>query len=247
MFEIYLHRCTVTGKGYVGYTMQTMMRRWTGHCSEALGNNRDASELNYFKRAIRKYGRDAWTHDIIEANIATKAEACAAEIRWIVELGTLAPVGYNSVPGGSGVTLTPEIKEKHRVNLTIALSDPVVRAKMCAFQKANKNDPEYRIRNSAQQKVSQNRSDIVAKKRVAMLKHTAREGYVNPRSKPIAQFDDSGNVIAVFGSAAEAGRKTGVPISSLAWAALASVREGELKRAGGYAWKYLPKKETTDE
>lgn len=58
VFTIYCHTCTVTGKKYVGQTRKTMGTRWTEHVSAAFS----FVGCQALGRAIRKYGRDNWTH-----------------------------------------------------------------------------------------------------------------------------------------------------------------------------------------
>jgi len=54
-----------------------------------------------FHRAIRKYGPESFTHEILE-RMTTEAGAKRAEQLWIRELGTRAPNGYNLTDGGEG-------------------------------------------------------------------------------------------------------------------------------------------------
>src|SRR4029077_13034932 len=44
--------------------------------------------------AIRQYGHECWTHEVLES-LATREEANEAEIKWIDRLNTLAPSGYH--------------------------------------------------------------------------------------------------------------------------------------------------------
>ena len=60
--------------------------------------------------AIRKHGRDAWGHESLEI-CHTQEEADVAETKWILQLGTLEPYGYNSQLGGSRPK-TPEIIQR---------------------------------------------------------------------------------------------------------------------------------------
>ena len=59
-------------------------------------------------------------------------------------------------------------------------------------------------------------------------------GADNPKSKPILQMDDCGNIIEEHIGIAEASRKTGAPAASIS----NCCRGVKLKHAGGYVWKY---------
>lgn len=85
-----------SGKFYIGLTSLKPRDRWDAHCTTA----RRGKTWNPFHCAIRKYGKDAFRHEVLEL-VATLAEANAAEIRWIEEYrSTDRRVGYNTSPGG---------------------------------------------------------------------------------------------------------------------------------------------------
>jgi hypothetical protein len=72
-------------------------RRWIMHVSAARGGD---SGCLAFAAAIRKYGRDAFTHEVLEV-VDTSVAADEAERAWISRLSTIAPNGYNLRTGGS--------------------------------------------------------------------------------------------------------------------------------------------------
>ena len=88
---VYLITNTVNGKGYVGQTIRTLKERFKGHChaDSVLG------------RAIRHYGKKNFKLEILKT-CATKEELNEWECRYIVELGTKVPNGYNIADGGGG-------------------------------------------------------------------------------------------------------------------------------------------------
>lgn len=55
-----------------------------------------------FHAAIRKYGADAFTHEVLEV-VSTQKEADSSETRWIERLGARTPSGYNLKSGGGGL------------------------------------------------------------------------------------------------------------------------------------------------
>jgi len=64
-------------------------------------------------RAFAKYGLDSFEMELIE-ECQTLDELNEAEIKWIKEMDTITPNGYNILAGGKNNTWTEEMKEKMR-------------------------------------------------------------------------------------------------------------------------------------
>lgn len=85
-----------SGKSYIGQTRQGPDIRWRKHCSDARNNN----GCPLLGAAIRRYGKDNFTHKILEVcNLETIDDR---ERFWIQELNTCYPEGYNILIGGQG-------------------------------------------------------------------------------------------------------------------------------------------------
>lgn len=94
---VYLITNEMSGKAYVGRVTGSLTQRWREHL-------RDASKgLGfYLHKAIRKYGADHFTLQVLE-NCHSELELDAAERKWIALLGTAFPAfGYNLTVGGNG-------------------------------------------------------------------------------------------------------------------------------------------------
>jgi group I intron endonuclease len=91
---------TCNGDSYIGQTSKTLKHRWTQHVWEALGTY-NRSYNYYFHQAIRKYGPDAFSQEIIHV-CETKEEMDFVETFYISFLNTKAPNGYNLTDGGEG-------------------------------------------------------------------------------------------------------------------------------------------------
>lgn len=97
---IYLIRCLVTGKLYVGQTKQKLQVRFRSHLREE----------TYIGRAMRKYGIENFTVEVIE-ECYSREQLNERECYWIVKLNCKRPHGYNLTDGGegtSGHSCTPE-------------------------------------------------------------------------------------------------------------------------------------------
>ena len=108
IWKIYKHTCIENGKSYIGQTcMKNVEQRWRH------GNGyKSNSTASLFWNAICAHGgvetwNTAWTHEIIEDNITSLAEANAREIYWIKYYHTWKYdeqcQGYNLTPGGGCV------------------------------------------------------------------------------------------------------------------------------------------------
>ena len=81
-----------SGKQYVGITVQSLNRRWEYHLDQArAGHIKNKRSLH---AAIRKFGADEFTIEQIDTG-SSKGSLEAKERKWIKELGTLIPDGFN--------------------------------------------------------------------------------------------------------------------------------------------------------
>jgi group I intron endonuclease len=99
---VYLIRCLVNGKGYVGQTIHPWNVRWKKHCS---------GTRQLIDRAIQKYGADNFETCIL-ARAETLEELNRLEEEHIAKQGTLHPNGYNLLRGGLNRTHLPVTRVK---------------------------------------------------------------------------------------------------------------------------------------
>ena len=94
---IYKAVSATTGKVYIGQTTQTLQERINQHNSHAYGH-----QYNYhFHNAIRKYGSEDFTYEIIEDDIKSTEVLNEREKYWISYYDSYYN-GYNSTLGGEG-------------------------------------------------------------------------------------------------------------------------------------------------
>lgn len=99
-WTIYCHTHVESGRCYVGLTSRTWQKRWSQHVTQS---RRATHGRQHFLNAIRKYGKEAFEHRILEI-CETLEVANAAEERWIEKLDTRDPSkGFNLMRGGSHV------------------------------------------------------------------------------------------------------------------------------------------------
>lgn len=151
----YCHIHVESGRAYIGLTKLTMMKRWNRHVYDATKRHRSY----HFANAIRKYGKEAFSHTILEVckdlEVANLAEKC-----WIELLDTRNPgKGFNLSVGGDGPPPgpfrnpwknpnykwhDPEYRRLHGEKMKSIVNDPVIRAKIAASMKVVQSTPEYR-------------------------------------------------------------------------------------------------------
>ena len=105
-YLIYKITNTKNHKSYIGQTCRGLEARWKQHVYNAVNNVYD----NHFKRAIRKYGEEAFSREILIGGL-TLEEANRYEELYVELYGTFE-FGYNSKRGGNNHKLTPEVRRK---------------------------------------------------------------------------------------------------------------------------------------
>lgn len=95
---VYLVRCRINGKPYVGITCGSLRSRWVSHCSES---RKRARWL--ISKAIKKYGEEGFDLTVLEACEDRRA-LHSAEVKWIGHVNSMTPSGYNMTAGGGGVS-----------------------------------------------------------------------------------------------------------------------------------------------
>ena len=102
---IYILTNTVDGMQYVGKD-HNLPSRVRDHLS---GN---APNCRYIHRGIQKYGRDAFSVEIIQYPRISEDALNAVERWWIQRLKTLSPGGFNLTEGGEGGSPSEETRQK---------------------------------------------------------------------------------------------------------------------------------------
>ena len=104
MGSIYLIRNTVNGKSYIGQTRQDAEKTRIPIHLTGKGNQ-------ILKRAIEKYGKDAFTYEILHDGIIPEFLG-DLEIEAIAKYNTVVPNGYNLTHGGEGGIPSEETRKK---------------------------------------------------------------------------------------------------------------------------------------
>jgi hypothetical protein len=96
-WTIYCHIHRESGRRYIGLTKQTWKQRWKNHVCAARSSK---GGRWHFPNAIRKYGSEAFDHEVLEVCDSLE-EANVAEVRWIRHFDSANPEkGFNLEKGG---------------------------------------------------------------------------------------------------------------------------------------------------
>lgn len=112
---IYKITSTITNKSYIGQTKNSLMQRWKGHLQDAKSRV-DTTHNYHFLRALNKYPKDSWKHEIIVDKVPIYL-ANAFEKYWIHYYDTFNS-GYNSTIGGNAFP-SPKGKPSKKRNLNV--------------------------------------------------------------------------------------------------------------------------------
>lgn len=125
---VYELLCDRTDLRYVGQTIHTLEERWHGHCDTSLRQG-----LHWeISKAIRECGHDSFQRRVL-CECSSKKELDVMKRKFIADLQTVWPCGYNMTNGGEGpCELTRKlISERTR----IAMSDVELRKRLSALAK----------------------------------------------------------------------------------------------------------------
>lgn len=133
MYLVYKHT-SPSGKAYIGLTQDYDQR--------SIYHRNPNSKCKAFLAAIKKYGWDSFSHEILLQDL-TVSEANEAEVRLIAEHQTLWPSGYNLTTGGDAYEMSDFTKEAQKQRWAGRSQDDrdAIFAKVLAT-KAAKNDGE---------------------------------------------------------------------------------------------------------
>lgn len=95
---IYKITNTINNKSYIGQTIKTAEERWKEHQAHAFGSHPNDQNKTLYK-AIRKYGVENFTFEVLQDNIETFKQLDKAEIYWIDYYNSFVK-GYNETFGG---------------------------------------------------------------------------------------------------------------------------------------------------
>lgn len=208
IYTVYIHTNKTNNKKYVGLTKQDVLKRWE--------NGQGYRFCTLFDKAIKKYGWENFSHDIIATGL-TEVEACDLEKKMIKELRTCDPeYGYNIFEGGNSSHQTEDTKRRISAKQKGIKKPDEVAKKMQAAQQ----NPEVK------EKI---RMALIGKKRPEWACEKLR-GKKRQHKCPVVCIETG----VVYESRRAAARATGACPS-----AIKKCCDGKGRSSGGFTWKYI--------
>lgn len=139
---MFLYQITnkINNKKYIGIT-NDYKKRWSNHkCNKKM----------VIGKAIQKYGAENFTFEVLKSNLSLD-QASELEEKYIKELDTLVPNGYNVSKGGINEIPKELLSHKGSSNGRALLTDEEVQ-----YIKNNRNLPEYVLFENFTDKISYN-------------------------------------------------------------------------------------------
>jgi len=194
-WTIYCHTHVESGRRYIGLTQYTMLHRWNQHCVQAKNVK---SNRSHFANAIMKYGKDAFSHEVLAMSWDLES-ANETEQIIIEQEGTRDPkLGFNLTKGGgfkqsphpkSNPWERPEFRDAVTAGVKASWQDPAFQIKMSKISREVNSRPEVKQKISAAhtgRPISQERKD-----RLADLKRgTKRSPELNAKLAAIQASDE---------------------------------------------------------
>ena len=262
---VYRHTNEVNGKLYIGVTCQRPTRRWA--------NGQGYVFCTRFYNAIKKYGWDAFRHDILFTDL-TQEEAERLEVELIAKYDTTNPdKGYNLAAGGGGLAgyhHSSDAKAKMSAASAERWKDEAYRAKFSATNRGRKLSEEHKLSLSKAHKGKKlppetcQRMSEAFKGRVFSDEHRQKLSEAALRSSPEHRRKISeshlGEKNPMYGKKSHLRKavlcvETGVVYPSLqdaetatgaSFKNISAVCRGVRNVAGGYHWRYADEAVTVD-
>lgn len=252
MVGIYKITNIVNNKCYIGQSVH-IERRFREHKNRSYFTEYETP----LYKAIKKYGIENFTFEIIEE--CEKSELSDREIFYINKYNSYSKMGYNLTNGGKGYSGTHTIE--HNKKISIAKTGKKIQppSKETLIKRSESLKKVIHTKEWHEKIGLANRGRVVSeetRKKISeslkgnvissetreklRIKSTGRKQSEDSRkkisekvSKPILQFDTSGNFIKEYGNARIASAETNINFSNIS-----SCCNGKRNKAGGYIWKF---------
>ena len=187
MGYVYKITNTVNNKAYIGISIHEPEK---GRIKDHLSGRGNQLLAN----AIEKYGKDAFSHEVLEANVFDEFLS-ELEMAYIAKFNTVAPHGYNLSYGGKHGTHSEETRRK--------ISEAKKGKKMSVearrkLSKAKKGKPNFRARGRKCSEETRRKISEANKGRKQSKEHRRKNSEANKGEKN-ANFGNKGEKSPAFG------------------------------------------------
>jgi group I intron endonuclease len=230
---IYIIENLENNKCYIGQTTRTLEQRFREHCG-----NSGTSVSPKLKNAIKKYGQDCFSAEILWQGECSQEELDEKEISFIRDHNTLHPNGYNLTIGGSGGRHSTETKlilskkskqmwnergQELRLDRQLRGRSEESKKKVSETLRRNYQErPEIRERISKSTKGFPKSEETKERMRLAIQRMRQEPDYKEKMSlraqskrKPVYCFTDSKTLFRVFPSLSSVETETGIALHKI--------------------------------
>ena len=254
--SIYCFTNQINGKKYIGSTIQAPNIRYNQHIYNATHEN--AHQYNYpLYQAIRKYGIDNFTFEVIYQTECSEEEIRLVEADYIHEFNTILPNGYNQTndtqhPINATESYQKMSNTKRENAKKVALVDEnnnilkIFRSIVDCAEEMGADEKKIGACCRGERKTTNgqkfywlNEEDklIVPEYKRDLYKGAAGTTQIQVTNRKVAKIDiKTGEILATYNSIALAARENNCDNSGIS-----KVCNGKRNSTGGFKWKYIDK------
>ena len=254
--SVYCFTNQINGKKYIGSTIQNVEVRYRQHIYNSTHEN--THQYNYpLYQAIRKYGIENFTFEVIYQSECTEEEIRAIEANYIHQYNTISPNGYNQTDDTQHPINAIESYEKIRKTKRekakrVALVDndnqilQIFRSIVDCAEEKKIDEKKIAACCRGERKSTQgcrffwldeNDNLIIPEYKRDEYKGEAGTTQIQITNRKVAKIDkDTNEILAIYDSIALASRENSCDNS-----AISKVCRGKRSLCGGFKWKYIDK------
>ena len=261
--SIYCFTNLINGKRYIGSTIVEPNRRYNQHMYNATHEN--THQYNYpLYEAIRKYGKENFDFKVLYQEECEEEHIRELEREYILRFNTLSPNGYNQIDNTehpiNAMESYKKMSETKRNNakkvaqiddnnniikIFRSIIDCAEELKIGEKHIASCCRGERHTTEGMRFVWIDDNDNLIIPKYVGRNCYKGATGttQIQSSSRQVAKIDlETNEILEIYPTVALAGRENNCDSS-----AICKVCTGKRKKCGGYGWKYIERKENTDE
>ena len=253
--SIYCFTNLINQKKYIGSTINEPGKRYKQHLQHAF-NEKDSKYHYPLYCAIRKYGLENFSFDVLESKECSEKEIREIEHEYIIKYNTVAPNGYNQTSDTEHPINDPltyiKVRETKRENAKrvaeVDANNTILKIWRsiidCVEENPSLNEKKIAAvcrgeRKTTQGKIfywlDENDNLIIPEYTRDLYKGEKGTTQIQSSSRKVAKIDlQTKEILDIYDTIALAARENGCDNS-----AISKVCRGVRKKCGGFGWQYI--------